>query len=80
VVDVVGDVVLDVVGVVDGVEVGDDVALVVGELTSQFWYVPPRNSAVMRPRMAAVPAQSFGSKRYFPNAQPTSSELPAGPR
>ena len=73
-----------VVAVDDWVVVGGlvtvDVADVVGVVTIHSWNPPASNALVMAFSVAAVASQSFESKMAVPNAHPTFSSSPAGPR
>ena len=73
---VVGDVDTDVVRVVESVEVAD----VVGVVIWQFWKLPRAHALIIMLSVCAVASQCVESYSNPPNAQPMSSEFPAGPR
>lgn len=84
--DVVGDEVPVVVGVVVvvmvvvGLVVRVDVMVVVGVVTSQLRNDPSWYASAIMFSVATVASQPELSNRNFPNAQPTVSFAPAGPR
>ena len=82
--DVVCVVVLLVVGLVVNVVVGlvvrVDVMVVVGVVTSQLRNDPSWYASAIMFSVATVASQPELSNRNFPNAQPTVSFAPAGPR